>query len=111
MKHLVQGIPVLKKWVATRHLADREKAKKFWGKGKREEAYKILQHMIMAECILHALEEKMKEAGGSLHRVTLSMAELQDITRGGRDENDRKWIGLLWSEVETCHNTRLLAIR
>jgi hypothetical protein len=111
MNHLLQGMRIIEEWVAARHIVDREKAKKFWDKGKREEACKILQHMIMAESFVLALKKKTGETSGDLHCVALSMEELQDIVQGGRNDSDQSWIGLTWSEVETSYIARITAIK
>jgi len=62
--------------------------------------------MIMAGHVVQHLKRKA-EATGSLNRVTLRMQELQDVVGEGKDENDRIWLNLPWSDVETSHAARL----
>ena len=58
MRHLLQDMRVIEEWIAARHLVDRQRARRFWGKEKREEACKFLQHMIMTESFVQALKKK-----------------------------------------------------
>lgn len=107
LKHLVRDISTVEEWVAERHLVDREKAKKFWLKEKREAAYKILQHMIMAEYLTRGLKTMATDAAGRLECIELTVQEIQEFVQRGRDANDRSWIGLGWDEVELLHTARL----
>lgn len=107
MKHLVQDIPVIDAWIASRHLVDREKAKKFWGKGKQKEASKILQHMIMAESVVRGLNGLGGGTRKQLSSITLTMTDLHGFVESGRDESDWTWYGLDWEEVEKFHTIGL----
>lgn len=51
MKECLPDIVALEAWVVERNPVDYEKAKKFWSKGKKEEAVKTLQHMITATVV------------------------------------------------------------
>jgi hypothetical protein len=106
MKDLVPDIETLETWVAARKVVDCEKAKKFWSKGKREEAFKILQHMIMTSRVTRELR-RMAELVGHLNRVVLRVQDLQTMVKEGRDDNDKEWLSLSWSEVETAHRARI----
>jgi len=105
LRHLVD-IHALRKWVFERHHTDREKAKKFWLKGKREEAYKILQHMITAESVMFKLRARASKAGG-INNISLTLLDLQDLVQKGMNESDRGWMQLEWPEVEIMHTIRL----
>jgi len=107
MKHLVRDIPVIDAWITSRHLVDRGKAKKFWGKGKRKEAFKILQHMIMADSVVRGLNGMVGGTREQLSSISLTMPDLHGFVEGGRDESDWTWIGLDWEEVEKLHTIRL----
>ncbi|RDB24008.1 hypothetical protein Hypma_008632 [Hypsizygus marmoreus] len=107
LKRLVPDIAVLEAWVAARQGADCDKAKKFWLKGKKGDAFKILQHMIMAEYVVRALRGKAQDAGGRLNDVSLEVAELRAFVREGRDKSDRDWMDLEWAAVEALHTVRL----
>lgn len=107
--HLVD-VTAMETWVSKRHAVDREKAKKFWLKGKPEEAYKILQHMITAEATIAGLRVKGKHTSES-HKFTLEMSDLQELVQKGKNEDDRAWMEFEWPEVEALHSIRLNNIR
>lgn len=106
MKECLPDIDTLEAAVAERNPVDYEKAKKFWGKGKKEEGFKILQHMITATVVTKELRRKA-EAARNLSLVTLSLQNLQTLVREGRDDGDRNWLSLSWSEVEIAHRARI----
>ncbi|KAG6845202.1 hypothetical protein H0H87_012529 [Tephrocybe sp. NHM501043] len=107
MRHLVPDVSVVENWVAARYGDDLEKAKKFWQKGKRKDAFKILQHMLMAESVIRGLRAKLIGTPGHLCSISLTMAELQAFVRQGSDESDWTWLGLEWDVVQALHNRRL----
>ncbi|KAF8061659.1 hypothetical protein FPV67DRAFT_1673277 [Lyophyllum atratum] len=110
MRHLVQEVPVINEWIASRLLIDREKAKKFWAKGKRKDAFKVLQHMIVAKYVVQGLNGKVKSTGGQLRSISLTMDELHGFVQRGTDESDWTWLNLGWEEVEELHTIRLQGV-
>lgn len=111
MRHLVKDVHTVEGWVAARHLKDQAKAQKFWEKETQESGFKILQHMIMAECLVQTLKEKEAKTVGGLPKVILTLEELQEAVRRGRRSEDWEWLGLPWKDVEKAHSARLLSIR
>ncbi|KAJ6502034.1 hypothetical protein C8R45DRAFT_924498 [Mycena sanguinolenta] len=100
-------------WMDERGQKDREKAMKFWSKGgeMREKGWKILQHAIAAECILHGLQRAVDEENNELQDVKLTQETLRRLVAGGREDDDRAWPAMEWSDVAVAHGERLERIR
>ncbi|KAJ7264993.1 hypothetical protein B0H12DRAFT_1263556 [Mycena haematopus] len=82
-------------WIEERGQKDREKAMKFWNKGgeMREKGWKILQHTIAAECILHGLQRVVDEEKIEPRDVHLTQETLQRLVASGRNDDDRaSWL-------------------
>ncbi|KAF9466231.1 hypothetical protein BDZ94DRAFT_1251453, partial [Collybia nuda] len=82
VKQLIPDIGILDAWVVERNHIDYEKAKKFWIKNKKEEAFKILQHIITATIVIKGIKQKA-EIAGHLRHVALNLHELQTLVREG----------------------------
>ncbi|KAJ7681746.1 hypothetical protein B0H17DRAFT_1075552 [Mycena rosella] len=99
-------------WADHRAEKDREKAMKFWAKGgeMRERGWKILQHMIAAECILLGLKTIAEEDSTDLRDFRLTQAMLQRLIAAGRQDGDRAWVALDWVDVEEAHAARIQSV-
>ncbi|KAJ6531620.1 hypothetical protein DFH09DRAFT_1182953 [Mycena vulgaris] len=88
---------------------DREKAMKFWAKGgeMREKGWKILQHIVAAECILQGLQKIIEEERIELRDVHLTQSILQRLIAIGRQDGDRAWLALDWAGVQEVHKQRI----
>ncbi|KAJ7161480.1 hypothetical protein C8R43DRAFT_992991 [Mycena crocata] len=100
-------------WAEERGQKDRDKAMKFWAKGgeMRERGWKILQHMIAAECILGGLQKIVDEEGIALRDVKLSQEFLQQLVGTGRGDGDRAWLELDWVDVQEENRKRVESIK
>ncbi|KAK7038126.1 hypothetical protein R3P38DRAFT_537804 [Favolaschia claudopus] len=100
-------------WVDERTQKDREKAMKFWTKGSetRQKGWKILQHSIAAESILHGLHEIIEEEKVDLQDIALRQVTVQRLVTEGREDDDRDWLAKDWKDVDTEHRTRLQRLK
>jgi predicted nucleotidyltransferase len=96
-------------WADERGQKDLEKASKFWAKGgeTREKGWKILRHIIAAECILRALQRIVDEDKIDLREVNLTQETLQRLVGNGREDDDAAWMALSWEDVQVVHRERL----
>ncbi|KAJ7311582.1 hypothetical protein DFH08DRAFT_898094 [Mycena albidolilacea] len=100
-------------WADERGQKDLEKATKFWAKGgeTREKGWKILRHIIAAECILRGLQRIVDDDKIDLREVKLKQETLQRLVANGREDDDAAWLALSWEDVQVVHRERLEAIR
>lgn len=87
----------IKTWLDERQAKDLEKAEKFWLKGNRQVAWKILRHLLHANVLHNHLVVFLHGK-----RVTLTIDEIQTIVRPATFLCDKGWMQMEWSNVNTA---------
>lgn len=87
----------IKTWLDERQAKDLEKAEKFWLKGNRQVAWKILRHLLHANVLYNHLVVFLHGK-----RVTLTIDEIQTIVRPATFLCDKGWMQMEWSNVNTA---------
>ncbi|CAF1077224.1 unnamed protein product [Adineta ricciae] len=87
----------MKTWMETRRAKDLDKAEKFWLKGNRQAAWKILRHILHAKVLYDYLVIALREK-----RVPLTIDDIQTIVRPASLLCDKSWMQLDWSDVRAA---------
>jgi hypothetical protein len=87
----------IKTYLKERQAKDLDKAEKFWLKGNRQSAWKILKHILHAEALYNHLAVALREK-----QVTLTIDDVQTIVRPATLLCDKDWMQLDWSNVHTA---------
>ena len=92
-------------WLETRQAKDLVKAEKFWLKGNRQSAWKILRHILHGQALYNYLVGALRE-----NQITLSVNDVQTILRPATLLCDKAWMQLDWADVHVSLNNALSSL-
>lgn len=84
-------------WLETRQGKDLQKAEKFWLKGNRQSAWKILRHILHGQALYNHLAVALREK-----QINLTVNDVQTIVRSATLLCDKAWMQLDWTDAHTA---------